>query len=149
MEMEAEAEADDTEEETEVQPYQTPSPHPPARLIRRSNAALYCMPAIIAFCVEAQALCLQYISCCLCPVTCCIAGKAGSHATSLTQTALLTVCLCAVNTTLIWAAASSHEPSATLPWYAAAEREHQCCGVTEAQVQQAAGRGPDAAEPAG
>ena len=59
MEMEAEAEADDTEEETEVQPYQTPSPHPPARLTRRSNAALYCMPAIIAFCVDAQALCLQ------------------------------------------------------------------------------------------
>ncbi len=48
-----------------------------------------------------------------------------------------------------WAAPSSHVPSATLPGCAAAERQHQRCGVTEAQIQQAAGRGPDAAEPAG
>ena len=46
-------------------------------------------------------------------------------------------------------APSSQIPSATLPGCAAAERQHQRCGVTEAQVQQAAGHGPDAAEPAG
>ncbi len=48
-----------------------------------------------------------------------------------------------------WAAPSSQIASATLPGCAAAERQHQRGGVTEAQVQQAAGRGPDAAEPAG
>ena len=58
MEMEAEAEADDTEEETVVQLYQTPPP-PRARLTRQFNAALYCMPAIIALCVEAQSSALD------------------------------------------------------------------------------------------
>ncbi len=59
MEMEAEAEADDTEEETEVQPYQDP-PHPGCTT--ESSSALYCMPAIIAFHVEARVLCLNTIA---------------------------------------------------------------------------------------
>ncbi len=58
MEMEAEAEADDTEEETEVQPYQEHPPPPHPYCTTEFSSALYCMPAIIAFCVEAQDVCL-------------------------------------------------------------------------------------------